>query len=107
MTINRKNFEKLVSKEKTDTVSRAKERLKNRAWLIEAQEIALDVLEKLDELGWSQAELAERLDVTPQQVSGIVSGKENLTLEIIVKLKHVLNIPVLSGSHERQADALN
>jgi transcriptional regulator with XRE-family HTH domain len=90
MNTNEK-FQALVSNEKTDTLARNKERIKNRAMLRESQGIALKVLEKLDQLGWTQKKLAEKLEVSPQQVSKIVSGKENLTIETQVKLQDVLD----------------
>ena len=45
---NNEKFKSLISKEKTTTVSRNKERIKNRARLRESQDIALKVLTKLD-----------------------------------------------------------
>lgn len=50
MATNREKFNSLVSKEKTNTVTRNKERIKNRARLRESQQIALKVLTKLDEI---------------------------------------------------------
>jgi transcriptional regulator with XRE-family HTH domain len=98
---NKEKFLALVSKEKTDTLQRSAERIKNREILRESQQIALKVLDKLDELNWTQRRLAEELGVSPQQVSKIVSGKENLTLETQVKLQNVLNIPILATHYER------
>jgi plasmid maintenance system antidote protein VapI len=53
------------------------------------------VLDKLDELGWSQKELAIQMSVSPQQISKIVRGSENLTLESLVKIEKVLGIQLL------------
>jgi len=39
-----------------------------------------------------QKELAEAMDVSPQQVSKIVKGKQNLTLQTVSKLEQVLGI---------------
>ena len=61
---NNEKFKSLISKEKTATVSRNKERIKNRARLRESQDIALKVLTKLDDLGWSQRRLAKELNVS-------------------------------------------
>ena len=49
---------------------------------------------------------AEEMNVTPQDITKIVSGKENLTLETITKLQKALNIVILttSHSHEKIAD---
>ena len=98
----RKKFEALVSKEKTNTVSRNKERITNRKRLRESQQIALKVLNKLDELGWSQRNLALKMGVTPQQITKLVSGKENLTLATQMKLQEILDIPILASYYEQK-----
>lgn len=104
---NKEKFKNLIAKEKTNTVLKNKERIRNRARLRESQVIALKVLKKLYELGWSQRTLAEKLKVTPQQVSKIVRGKENLTLETQVKLQQVLDIPILASYYEKKFQAFS
>ena len=99
---NKEKFLALVSKEKTNTLEINSERIKNRAMLRESQQIALKVLNKLSLLGWSQKDLADKLDVKPQQVSKIVSGKENLTIETQIKLQNVLDIPILASYYENK-----
>ena len=61
MTTKKEEFKALVSKERTNTVSRNKERIKNRARLRESQQIALKVLTKLDELEIGRASCRERV----------------------------------------------
>lgn len=100
---NKEKFKALVSAEKANTVERNRERIKNRAMLKESQNIALKILVKLDEPGWSQIRLAKEMDVTPQQVNKIVRGKENLTLETQVKLQSILDIPILASYYENKA----
>lgn len=99
---NKEKFLALVSKVKTNTLEINSERIKNRAMLRESQQIALKVLNKLSLLGWSQKDLAGKLDVKPQQVSKIVSGKENLTIETQIKLQNVLDIPILASYYENK-----
>ena len=106
MMTNKEKFKSLVSDEKSTTVSRNKERIKNRARLRASQDIALKVLNKLEVLGWSQRKLAEALDVSPQQITKIVKGKENLTLETQVKLQQVLDIPILASYYESKAQSV-
>ncbi len=100
---NKEKFLALVSKEKTDTLEQVKERIDNRAMLRESQKIALKVLLKLDELEWTQRELATKMGVSPQQISKIVSGKENLTIETQVKLQDILDIPILASYYESKS----
>ena len=106
MMSNKENFKALVSKEKTNTVERNRERIKNRAYFRESQGIALKVLDKLDELGWSQVRLANEMSVTPQQITKIVSGKENLTIETQIKIQNILDIPILASYYETRKNTL-
>lgn len=99
---NKEKFMLLVSDEKTETLERISERVKNRAMLRESQKIALKVLFRLDELEWTQKTLASKLGVSPQQVNKLVSGKENLTLETIVKLQEVLEICILETKKQEE-----
>lgn len=100
MMTNKEKFLALVSKEKISTLEKNKERIKNREMLRESQRIAIKVLKKLDEIGWSQKDLAVAMDVSPQQVNKIVKGQENLTLETQLKLQVVLDVPVLASYYE-------
>jgi transcriptional regulator with XRE-family HTH domain len=104
---NKEKFLALVSFEETGTLERNSERIRNRAMLRESQGIALKVLMKLDDLAWSQKDLAIALGVTPQQITKIVSGKENLTIETQIKLQNILDIPILASYYENKLNAMN
>jgi transcriptional regulator with XRE-family HTH domain len=52
-------------------------------------------LDALKAQGLTQKDLAERLNVTPQQISKIVKGEENLTLETITNLELALGIHII------------
>lgn len=99
---NKDKFNQLVSGEDNRTLADVKKRIKNRAMLRESQQIALKVLMKLADFGWSQKDLAKAMEVTPQQITKIVSGKENLTIETQIKLQHILDIPVLASYYENK-----
>ena len=58
----------------------------------------MQVLAALKTQGLSQKELAERMGVSPQQVSKIVKGQENLTLETISKIEMVLGITIIGST---------
>jgi ribosome-binding protein aMBF1 (putative translation factor) len=88
---------KLASDQPSGWMEKAKYRRENRAWLKKAAVIALKVLSALKAQGITQKELAERMNVSPQQISKIVSGQENLTLETIVRLEAALGITILEG----------
>ena len=97
---NKEKFLALVSKEETNSLERNRERIKNRALLRESQKIAVKVLHKLDELGWKQKDLAREMGVTPQQITKIVRGKENLGLATQIKLQTILDIPILASYYD-------
>ena len=76
-------------------------RIKNRQWLRYSQEIALRVLEKMQETGLTQKALADKMGCTQQYVSLLLKGSENLTLETIAKLETALEIDLISTSLSR------
>ena len=88
----RKKIEEIAVEDKSGWLEKAKYRRENRSWLRKSQRIAVRILSVLDEKGMQQKELAEAMDVSPQQVSKIVKGKQNLTLETISKLEAVLGV---------------
>lgn len=67
----------------------------NNAWLHKSALIALRILRVLREKGISQKDLAALLDVTPQYVSKILKGRENLSLETICRIEAVLEIALV------------
>ena len=67
----------------------------NWAWIKHSAQIAMKVKGRLNALGLTQKELAERLGCSQQYISLILKGKENLTLETIAKLETVLDFELL------------
>ena len=92
---NKEKFLALVSKEETQTIERAKTRLANKSYNKISNLIAFEILERLDELGWSQRRLAEKMDVSPQQVNKWVKGNENFTIATLARLGEVLGIELI------------
>lgn len=94
-----KNREDKIKKASSKTPSQWKESAKwrraNRAWLNKSFEIALKILDSIEEKGWKQKDLAVKMGVTPQQISKIVKGKENLSLSTIAKLEEVLQVKLI------------
>ena len=68
----------------------------NKTWLNYSGKIALRVLYAIEDTpGMNQRKLAELMGVTPQHISKIVKGQENLTLETIGKLSEALQIELI------------
>ena len=93
---------KLASDQPSGWMEDAKYRRENRPWLRKAGVISLKVLNALKAQGLTKKDLAERMQVSPQQISKIVSGHENLTLDTIVRLEAALGITILEGPANRQ-----
>ena len=90
------NIDKVKSKSVSKWKQNAEYRLENR-WLEYSSQIARRILAIIrDNEDLNQSRLAEILEVTPQQVTKIVKGQENLTLETIYKLSKALNFELIT-----------
>jgi transcriptional regulator with XRE-family HTH domain len=68
----------------------------NQDWIRKSTDIALSIMDALDDLGWNKARLAKEMGVSPQQVSNYVRGEENFKLETICKLEKVLGVELIT-----------
>src|SRR5690554_7289981 len=103
---NKEKFLALVSEEETKTVERAKAHLAKKSYSKLSNQIAFEILERIDELKWKQVRLAEEMKVSPQQVNKWVKGNENFTLETLVKLSEVLGIELIQVTPKQSANTV-
>ena len=96
---------KLASDKPSEWKAKAKFRRDNRIWLKKSAAIAIKVLNALDEQNITQKDLAERMGVSPQQISKIVRGQENLTLQTIINLEIILGIQIINTSSDPNKSA--
>ncbi|WP_316753141.1 transcriptional regulator [Pedobacter gandavensis] len=89
-------LEAIVSKEKPTWHENAKFRGDQGDWLKKSQAIAIKVNGIIREKGITQKNLATLLKVSPQQVSKILKGQENLTLETISRLENALGTSLIT-----------
>lgn len=94
-TKNLENFEKLVSNENSSWLDNFLHYKENQKWLDNSSKIAINVLEVLKCKKLSQKDLAEKMNVSAQQINKIVRGKQNLTFETIAKLETALEISLM------------
>lgn len=95
MSKNREILDALAPAKGTDWKVKLNERRKNKAWMSKSMDIVLDILDTLQEKGMTQKDLAKLLGVSPQTVSKTLSGKENISLETIVRYEEVLDISLI------------
>ena len=106
--------DQLTPREKLDRLAKVdhswKEKVtyreKNSQWLSLSAKIALRILRTLKEKGMSQKDLAKQMNVSPQMISSVVKGKENLSLETIAKIQQALgtDLIAIAGQSTSQSD---
>lgn len=101
MTNKEKYLQRIAGKE-SDAIIETRQRIKDRAWLIQSQKLALRILIRLDELGWKKSLLAEKLEVTPQYVSKLLKGNEKFGFDILVKLENILSLNIFSDFNAKK-----
>ena len=74
---------------------RAEWRQENKSWLRYSQHIAMMMLDKMEALGLTQREVAERMGCSQQYVSRILKGHENLSIETMCKIEEALDLAIL------------
>ena len=67
----------------------------NKAWLPYSRKIAIKIAMAMHDQNMSQRQLADSMGCSPQYVSRLLKGEENLSLETICKLESALNVPIL------------
>lgn len=95
-------FEKLVSDKPSNFLSKLAYYKANKNWIDQSSKVAINVLETLRAKGLSQKDLAEKMNVSAQQVNKIIKGKQNLTFETVGKLENALGISLMEIIDYRQ-----
>lgn len=100
---NIEKFNNLVSHTDENIVSEAKNRIENYYWQKEAKMIAFKIHTRLKEKGITQKKLAEKMQVSPQQINKWVSGNEKFSLDTMIKIQQILDIPLLASYYENNS----
>lgn len=87
---------KFLEAHQSETPSRFVEeatwRNENASWLRWSRQLALTLIGYMQDNGLKRADLALRLNVSPQYVSKLLSGKENLSFKSIANIEDKLGI---------------
>ena len=73
----------------------ARWRQENEIWLRMARSVALTIVDYMQDNHLSRAEMASILEVSPQYLSRILSGTENLSIKSIAKIEATLGVSCL------------
>ena len=91
---------KLLEAHQSKTPSRFAEeatwRKENASWLRWSRQLAVTLIGYMQDNGMKRADLASKLGVTPQDVSKLLSGTENLSFKSIANIEEKLGISCLA-----------
>jgi plasmid maintenance system antidote protein VapI len=96
MKFNIKRLKEVARPASAEELKDAEYRKQNYGWLQKSALIALDIHTYLRKNNISKQEFAKMLDVTPAQVTKLLSGKENLGLKTISKIESVLQMDLVA-----------
>ncbi|MBP3228175.1 MAG: helix-turn-helix transcriptional regulator [Bacteroidaceae bacterium] len=80
------------SGERSTFVADAQWRHENASWLRRSRGVALAIIDYMQDNNLSRNDVAARLDVSPQYVSKILSGKVNFSFKSIAEIEDRLGI---------------
>ena len=86
------------SGERSTFVDDAKWRRDNASWLKCSRRVAYAIMDYMQENQFSRNDIAEKLGVSPQYVSKILSGKANLSFKTIFEIEEGLGIEVFQAA---------
>lgn len=84
------------SKAPSRFVDEANWRKENAGWLRWSRQLATTLMGYMQDQGLKRADLAARLGVSPQYVSKLLSGTENLSFKSIANIEDKLGITCMS-----------
>ena len=95
--LNKVKIEKTMSKDKTKVIERIQARIKpeNRQFVQKTLEISYQIQYILEKKGWSQKDLAEKLEMSEGEISKILSGLQDITLKTLSKIEVVLGEEII------------
>ena len=86
------------SGERSTFVEDAKWRQENASWLKRSRRVAYTIMEYMKDGNLSRNDVAEKLGVSPQYVSKILSGKMNFSFKTISEIEEALGIELFQAA---------
>ncbi|HLX90806.1 MAG TPA: helix-turn-helix transcriptional regulator [Puia sp.] len=92
----RKKLQQLSKGKVSGWSKEAEFRLKNAKWLRYSSNVARRLYSAIEDSGKNQSDIAKETEVSPQYISKVLKGEENLTLETIAKLSTAVGTELIS-----------
>ena len=86
------------SGERSTFVEDAKWRQENALWLRRSRRVAYAIMNYMQDNGLSRNDIAEKLGVSPQYVSKILSGNVNFSFKTVSEIEESLGIEVFQAA---------
>ena len=96
MNFNIEKLDKIAKPRSEKATGRARLRKENREWLRLSQDIALAIHYYIRKSDMTQKDLAVEMNVSAAYIGKLLKGGENLTLETICKIQHVIGERIIS-----------
>lgn len=96
MKFNVERLKEVAQPISAEALKESEYRKQNWDWLEKSALIALDIHAYLRKNNISKQEFAKMLDVSPAQVTKLLSGKENLGLKTISKIENILKMDLVA-----------
>lgn len=96
MNFNIEKLDKIAKPRSEKAIGRARLRKENREWLRLSQDIALAIHYYIRKSDMTQKDLAVEMNVSAAYIGKLLKGSENLTLETICKIQHVIGERIIS-----------
>ena len=87
-----------LSGERSTFVDDAQWRQENASWLRRSRKVAYAIMDYMQDCHLSRNDVAEKLEVSPQYVSKILSGKVNFSFKTISEIEERLGIEVFQAA---------
>ena len=86
------------SGEQSTFVEDARWRQENASWLRRSRRVAYAIMDYMQDCNLTRNDVAEKLNVSPQYVSKILSGKVNFSFKTISEIEEKLGIEVFQAA---------
>jgi len=86
------------SKQPSTFIEDAKWRQENEVWRKWSRGIALSIVDYMQANDLSRSDVAERLDVSPQYVSRLLSGNTNFSFKSVAEIERKLGISCMEAA---------
>lgn len=98
MKIDKEKLNRIAIKLSDSDHDRIRKRKSDRYWQAASAAIAAKILRKLKADGISRAKLAEKLGMTPANITRFLNGKCNFELRTLIEIERAIDVKIIDRS---------